>query len=330
MENFSTKSSLTLSNFEKTKSLTSNRKKNQNIDIKLLSISEQPFQKSSQNSNTIFYKNFHKDIFELCEKCYNGYDKVEGINLNDINNDFFSLQNINLKFLKENLSKFDIKNYFASKIPNEILCQICKNLLNNPTECYKCNKLFCRECLEKEIDKNKKCPCCKKFIDKNCLQNLDKEINEIYSKFYLKCPFPFCKEKFRLDVLREHIKICDFRNLNLNNNGKNNNNFNRDGLYDFDNDPLLKHYLMEYFINKNNSDQVFDLGYFVYNDSEHKERLDDYFEGNLEQFKEDKKLFELRNLLRKGEKNCKQNSNQIFNLTKETNQIIKKMLKNYN
>ena len=325
MENFSTKSSFTLSNLEKTKSLTLNNKnKNQNLDIKLLSISEEN-QNLSKNSHTIFYQNPHKDIFELCEKCYNGFDKVSSnINKNNNNNDLFSLSNINLKFLKENLKNFNLNNYFSQRIPKEILCQICKGLLNNPTECYKCNKYFCRECLEKEIDKNGKCPCCKKLIYKNCLQNLENEINQIYSKFYLNCPFPCCNEKLRLDVLKEHIKHCDFRNINKNKND----NFIRDGLFDNENDPLLKHYLMEYFIKKNESDQVFDFGYFICNKREQIERKENYFDGNLDEFKDDKNFINFHNLVRKSEKHVKLNSNEIFNLTKETNQIIKKMLKN--
>ena len=314
MENFSTKSSFTLSNLEKTKSLS---KKNHPIDIKLLSISEE--EKNPKN-HTIFYKNSHNDIFELCDKCFNGFDKVSGINLN--NNNLFSLSNINLKFLKENLKNFDLKNYFSSKIPQEFLCQICKNLLNNPTECYKCKKYFCKECLEKEIEKNGKCFCCKKIIYKNCLENLENEINNIYNKIYLKCPFPFCNEKFSLDVLKNHIKNCDFRNVN-----KNNINFIREGLFDNENDPLLKHYLIEYFIKKNESDQIFDLGYFIYNKKEEIEKKENYFEGNLNEFN-DKKIINVHNLLRKNNKKIKNNSNEIFNLTKETNQIIKNMLKN--
>ena len=322
MENFSTKSSFTLSNFDKNKSLSLNRKKkHQNLDVKLLSVSEQNLYK---NSHTFFYQNPHKDIFELCEKCFNGFDKVSS-NIDVNNSDLFSLSNINLKFLKENLKNFNLNNYFSQRLPNEILCQICKGLLNNPTECYKCNKFFCRECLEKEIDKHGKCPCCKKLIYKNCLQNLENEINEIYSKFYLKCPFPFCTEKLRLDVLKEHIKSCDFRNI-INN--KKDDNFIRDGLFEYENDPLLKHYLMEYFINKNESDQVFDMGYFVCNKREQIERKENYLEGNLDDFKDDKNIINFRNLLKKSQKTVNSNSNEIFNLTKETNQIIKKMLKN--
>ena len=126
MENFSTKSSFTLSNIEKQKSIS---KKNHPIGIKLLSISEE----SQPKNHTILYKNSHNDIFELCDKCFNGFDKVSGINLNSPNE--FSLSSVNLKFLKENLKIFSLKNYFSSKIPSEFLCQICKNLLNNPTEC---------------------------------------------------------------------------------------------------------------------------------------------------------------------------------------------------
>jgi hypothetical protein len=210
MENFSTKSSFTLSNIEKQKSTS---KKNHPIDIKLLSISEESQQQPK--NHTILYKNSHNDIFELCDKCFNGFDKVSGINLN--NNNLFSLSNINLKFLKENLKNFDLKTYFSSKIPQEFLCQICKNLLNNPTECYKCKKYFCRECLEKEIEKNGKCFCCKKIIYKNCLENLENEINNIYNKIFLKCPFPFCNEKFSLDVLGYSLENGDIQDLTTGN-----------------------------------------------------------------------------------------------------------------
>ena len=84
---------------------------------------------------------------------------------------------------------------------------------------------------------------------------------------------------------------------------------------------------MEYFIKKNESDQIFDLGYFIYNKKEEIEKKENYFEGNLNEFN-DKKIINVHNLLRKNNKKIKNNSNEIFNLTKETNQIIKNMLKN--
>ena len=43
---------------------------------------------------------------------------------------------------------------------NVIKCKICNELLNDIEECENCNSLFCKNCVDKEKNKNNICPIC--------------------------------------------------------------------------------------------------------------------------------------------------------------------------
>lgn len=71
-----------------------------------------------------------------------------------------------------------IKNEIFKVLGNSIICNICKNILISPVMCMKCQKEFCKKCIEKEAQ----CLDCGESDFQNCLGK-----QEILSKLSFKC-----------------------------------------------------------------------------------------------------------------------------------------------
>ena len=148
--------------------------------------------------------------------------------------------NINFKEIPKDISK---------EIPKSLLCNICKKLVKNPTKCYQCKALFCRDCLLNILEKNHKCPKCFKIISENLIKNtgLDNE----FKNTFIKCKYTGCKEAVNLYDYEEHLKICPFKNIK--------DSIEIDNLVYFDSlpfnqDPYSNSVLMDYSIKKAQED----------------------------------------------------------------------------
>ena len=126
--------------------------------------------------------------------------------------------NVDVTLLKEsairpaiNINFKDVPKDISKEIPKSLLCNICKNLVKNPTKCYQCKALFCKNCLLNILEKNHKCPKCFKIISENLIKNagLDNE----FKNTFIKCKYTGCKESVNLFNYEEHLKICPFKNI---------------------------------------------------------------------------------------------------------------------
>ena len=126
--------------------------------------------------------------------------------------------NVDVAILKElairpaiNINFKDVPKDISKEIPKSLLCNICKNLVKNPTKCYQCKALFCKDCLLNILEKNHKCPKCFKIISENLIKNagLDNE----FKNTFIKCKYTGCKESVNLFNYEEHLKICPFKNI---------------------------------------------------------------------------------------------------------------------
>ena len=110
-----------------------------------------------------------------------------------------------------NINFKEIPKDIAKEIPKSLLCNICKNLVKQPTKCYQCKALFCKECLLNNLEKNHKCPKCFKIISENLVKNADFD-NEFKNTF-IKCKYTGCKESANLFDYEEHLRTCPFKNI---------------------------------------------------------------------------------------------------------------------
>ena len=87
-----------------------------------------------------------------------------------------SVENNNYFLLIDNISFYD-KKFVVDNYNNDLICQICFNILNNPIKCSSKNNShsFCKECIDKYLEKYNCCPICKnKFEYKISNENIKK------------------------------------------------------------------------------------------------------------------------------------------------------------
>lgn len=80
-----------------------------------------------------------------------------------------------------------------------VKCFICKNILKDPMMCTKCQKVFCKDCIEIYTKQNKKCPNkCKKSKYKKC-----DDKSAMLSMLKFRCKN--CKEEVKYNNVKIHL-----------------------------------------------------------------------------------------------------------------------------
>jgi hypothetical protein len=214
--------------------------------------------------------------------------------------------NINFKEVPKDISK---------EIPKSLLCNICKNLVKNPTKCYQCKALFCRECLFNILEKNHKCPKCFKIISENLIKNagLDNE----FKNTFIKCKYTGCKEAINLIDYEEHLKICPFKNIK--------DSLEIDNLVyfsslPFNKDPYSNSALMNYSVKKAEEDINLNNGTSYIKD---KEQIEEEYnniikgQGDMANFELFKNIIEIGNLFEEDIDALETKKNEVNDIVKE-------------
>jgi len=95
------------------------------------------------------------------------------------------------------------------EIAKNISCQICKEIPLNPITCKNCETIYCKECLNNNINKIKKCNInCERFEKKE----LSILLKKLLSKIKLRCFFyeSGCEEIILFKNFINHIKNCEY------------------------------------------------------------------------------------------------------------------------
>lgn len=93
-----------------------------------------------------------------------------------------------------------------------IICGLCKGILYKPFQCIKCNKSFCRPCIQtwKKNNNNKifQCDCLNTSLAPPC-----KAIRENLSNLKFSCPNNCSDYQYTYDIIVNHILICEKRKI---------------------------------------------------------------------------------------------------------------------
>jgi hypothetical protein len=95
----------------------------------------------------------------------------------------------------------------------DLLCPICYNVLKNPKFCSlkKNSHSFCKECIEKYLEKDNNCPICKNKFENKTKRKYEK----ILHKLDFKCFFfnQGCTKVINYLEYFEHLNECEYKNL---------------------------------------------------------------------------------------------------------------------
>jgi hypothetical protein len=91
---------------------------------------------------------------------------------------------------------------YYKEIKDNIICSICKGILYNPVQCSKCQNCFCKKCIDKWKEENKKCPNdCNEAEYQEC-----KMKNDILFKLKITCVG--CGKEINYNEAQQHHDSC--------------------------------------------------------------------------------------------------------------------------
>lgn len=134
-------------------------------------------------------------------------------------------------------------------IPKDLMCFVCHKLMVDPMQCYKCQGIMCKVCLEKRVKEYKRCPKCSQLIVPNLLKPASME--QQYANTFIECKYKEygCTEKFNLLEIKNHIATCVFKEM-ANPDNKAEEDENLDPAETLKrkraNDPVIKSRLLDY------------------------------------------------------------------------------------
>merc|ERR1711923_585409 len=107
------------------------------------------------------------------------------------------------------------RNRVKGTIADELICCICKGVLDDPYQSIGCGHMFCRRCVNQWLIENDKCPIDIHFSLTNNTENLlpaPRMIQNMINKIELSCEFATygCEKFVRKDMLDHHEMKCDF------------------------------------------------------------------------------------------------------------------------
>ena len=97
----------------------------------------------------------------------------------------------------------------------ELLCCICKGVLDKPYQSTGCGHLYCFSCVTQWLNEKETCPIDIHFSLINNAQNLQpapRIVQNLVDKLELSCEYaPYgCNKYIRNDMMYKHVKKCDF------------------------------------------------------------------------------------------------------------------------
>ena len=108
---------------------------------------------------------------------------------------------------------FDLERFPNEEIGSELICSICTGVLEKPLE-TSCQHLFCGECIQEWLSRQKSCPYCRKNITTTDLRQVLPALKNILNKQKINCEYKSngCKESVTIETLPKHLSSCSYVN----------------------------------------------------------------------------------------------------------------------
>ena len=108
---------------------------------------------------------------------------------------------------------FDLEQFPNEDIGSGLICSICTGVLEKPLE-TSCQHLFCGECIQEWLSRQKTCPHCRKNITTTDLRQVLPDLKNILSKQKINCEYKSngCKELVTTEALPTHLSFRSYVN----------------------------------------------------------------------------------------------------------------------
>ncbi|CAD8098893.1 unnamed protein product [Paramecium sonneborni] len=163
----------------------------------------------------IFFYGFQD--FEIESDLQNSSEMMQNVLDFEIESD---LQNSSEMMQNEFIDVVRVQNFEEMKVfIDELICPICSHLFVDPRICQECSQGFCKQCLLKWFQGNKKsCPCCRSLSNqKSDGTQPPKILLKLLSKLKISCKYQDngCKEVISYDNREIHFESkCEYKLIN--------------------------------------------------------------------------------------------------------------------
>ncbi|CAF1247721.1 unnamed protein product [Rotaria sp. Silwood1] len=104
---------------------------------------------------------------------------------------------------------FDIER-FPNIIDEELICSICRGVLQDPLQIPSCEHIFCRRCIEEWLSQTQICPVDRTPIEMNQLKLVPRILKNLLNRLEIMCENEGCTTVVKLDVLASHLADCEY------------------------------------------------------------------------------------------------------------------------
>jgi hypothetical protein len=115
---------------------------------------------------------------------------------------------LNLAKPKPDQLKLNEDQAIVQPLDQDFLCGLCSFVVCNPSECDKCDKLSCKNCLKKWKEKKSECAYCRQ---KYTISRPNRKVMEQLNQLMFSCEK--CKEQVKYGEYEAHVNKCSRRSV---------------------------------------------------------------------------------------------------------------------
>jgi hypothetical protein len=115
---------------------------------------------------------------------------------------------VNLAKLDTDQLKLNEAQAIVQPLDQDFMCGLCSFVVCNPSECDKCDKLSCTNCLKKWKEKKGECAYCRQ---KYTISRPNRKVMEQLNQLMFSCEK--CKEQVKYGEYEAHVSKCSRRSV---------------------------------------------------------------------------------------------------------------------
>lgn len=116
--------------------------------------------------------------------------------------------------MEQNGNTMHIEGYiderFKSKVPEDLHCPICQNVLKNAKQCTQNEHHFCEQCILRHLKGSSSCPLCQEYLSSKNLKKPSRFVQNSLDNLEISCENADCKAVVPLGELQSHLTNCDY------------------------------------------------------------------------------------------------------------------------